>query len=989
MSMIGKKLRHYEITGRLGQGGMGEVFLASDTSLDRKVAIKFLPELIGMDETARKRFMREAKSAAALDHPYICGIHEVGESEGWSYIVMEYVEGLTLKDKLAQGDVPLKEALQWALEIAEALSVAHEKGIIHRDLKPSNIMISRTGHAKVMDFGLAKQLFAAPESGSQEETLTGLTREGTTVGTIPYMSPEQVQGKAIDLRSDLFSFGIVLYEMLTGSNPFKKENSFNTANAICQETPLPFSKYREDVPQKIEELAGRLLAKDPAGRIRKAKEVAEDLKKVLNEISGGQVLSGWGTLTKMLHTLRKPAYLIPLVIILAGIAYFSVQAVRTYKKGEWARETAPKKVEQIMEKDRPVEAAQVLREGLKYAPDSGELNKLKALLLAGSITIDTTPSEAEIYIRDYVATDNDDSSNWELLGRSHFESPEFPSGYHQFRFVKDGYEPVVIAGPLAFAINQKLHPIGEIPEGMVWVRSMQKGEEIQPLVLPADAAEFWMDRYEVTNRQFKEFIDAGGYQNREYWKEPFIKDGQPLDWDEAMVLFRDSSGKTGPATWKFGTYPEGEEDFPVGGVSWYEAAAYAEFVGKSLPTVYHWRCAGHVSVYADIQQYSNFSTEGPAAVGTYHGLGDFGTYDMAGNVKEWCWNEVDGQRFILGGAWNEPAYQFTDFDARDPFDRTNIFGFRCVKYLETLPEALVGSAEFLWRTMDRSNDSPADDQAYQIYLGFHSYDKTKVNGSIDSVDTTSSSLFKKERITFQAAYGNERMIADLYLPKDEDLYSPYQAAIYFPGADGFFSKTLIGVSMRIVTYVVNSGRAVVVPHYKGTLERDLIYEMPHTALFTEPMKYRERSIQWSQDLGKTIDYLEERDDIDTDRISYIGVSWGAYIGPRLVAVEPRIKAAVFAAGGDVPSLGECEEVDPWNFAPRIKGPVLMLNGKYDFTFPEKTSQLPLFHALGTPDKDKKHLQYEGGHEIFDQVKVYLDMNDWLDSKLGPANRNAR
>ncbi|MBN2317893.1 MAG: protein kinase, partial [Acidobacteria bacterium] len=986
MSMIGKSLAHYEIISQLGQGGMGEVFLASDTSLDRKVAIKFLPDSLGLDDTARKRFMREAKSAAALDHPYICSIHEVGESEGRRYIVMEYVEGLTLKDRLVRGNVPLNEALQWALEIAEALAVAHEKGIIHRDLKPSNIMISRADHAKVMDFGLAKQLYAVPESGSQEETLTGLTREGTTVGTIPYMSPEQVQGKAIDLRSDLFSFGIVIYEMLTGINPFKKENSFNTANAICQKTPSPFSKYREDVPQQVEALVFRLLAKDPADRIQKAKEVAEGLKKVLNEISGEQVIFGRNTFAKMLHTLRKPAYLIPLIIILAGIAYFSVHGVKNYYKGKWAREVAPKEVEQYMEQDRPVAAAQVLREGLKYAPESGELNKLKALLVAGSITINTTPPDVEIYIRDYIETDDGDSSNWELLGRSPFTSQEFPSGYHRFRFVKDGYEPVEIAGPLAFEIRQKLYPKGEIPEGMVWVRSMRNGEYLQPLVLPADVAEFWMDRYEVTNRQFKEFVDAGGYQNREYWKQPLIKDGRQLDWEDAMTLLRDSTKRPGPATWGFGTYPEGKADFPVGGVSWYEAAAYAEFMGKSLPTVYHWKCAGSVSVYADIQQYSNFSTEGPAPVGTYHGLGDFGTYDMAGNLKEWCWNEVDDQRFILGGAWNEPAYLFTDFDARDPFERSEIFGFRCIKYMEPPPGALVEPVALLWRPMDRSNDKPADDQAYKIYLDFHSYDKTDVNGSVDPVDETSSSLWIKERVTFQAAYGNERMIADLYLPKDEDVNPPYQAVIYFPGADGFFSRTLIGVSMRVVTYVVNSGRAMIVPHYKGTLERDLINEMPSAALFSEPMKYRERSIYWSKDLGRTIDYLETRDDIDIDKISYIGLSWGAYIGPRLVAVEPRIKAAIFAAGGDVPSLGECEEVDPWNFMPRVKVPVLMLNGKYDFTFPEETSQLPLFNALGTSDKDR--YLYEGGHEIFDQKQVFNDMSDWLDSKLGPANRNA-
>jgi len=238
MPEIGQTISHYRILEKIGVGGMGEVFLAYDASLDRKVAIKFLPETLDQDETAHKRFMREARSAAALNHPYICSIHEVGEVEGKSFIVMEYLEGLTLKDRLEKGRVSLKEAMQWAEEIGEALSVAHEKHIIHRDLKPSNIMLSRTGHVIVMDFGLAKQVSYLPELGSQEETLTALTGEGTTVGTIPYMSPEQVQGKTLDHRSDLFSFGIVVYEILSGINPFLRHSRLYTAEAILREIRL-------------------------------------------------------------------------------------------------------------------------------------------------------------------------------------------------------------------------------------------------------------------------------------------------------------------------------------------------------------------------------------------------------------------------------------------------------------------------------------------------------------------------------------------------------------------------------------------------------------------------------------------------------------------------------------------------------------------------------------------------------------------------------
>ncbi len=985
MSMIGKTVSHYKIIGELGRGGMGEVFLASDTSLDRKVAVKFLPESLSKDEMALKRFMREAKSAAALDHPYICSIHEMGESEGRSYIVMEYVEGQALKDRLARGKAPLKDAVQWAMEMAEALAVAHEKGIIHRDLKPSNIMISQTGHAKVMDFGLAKQLHALPQSGSQEETLTGLTREGVTVGTVPYMSPEQVQGKAVDLRSDLFSFGIVIYEMLSGANPFKKETAFSTADAIQREMPPPLSKYREDVPKQLEDLVFKLLAKAPADRNQQARGAAEVLKKVLNEVSGEQMFSGRSAFARMWNALKRPVYLIPLILILAGVAYLSIRGIKSYQKVRWAQKAAPKEVEQFMEQDRPVAAARVLKEALKYAPDSGELHQLKALLLSNRILIQTMPADAEIYIRDYAGTDNDSPSNWEWLGRSPFTSQEFPSGYHRFRFVKEGFEPIEIAGPRSVNIQQRLHSKHEIPEGMVWVRGVAKGERLPP-VAPENAADFWMDRHEVTNQKFKKFVDAGGYEKKEYWKQPFVKDGRRLAWEAAMALFRDSTGRPGPATWEFGAYPEKEADFPVGGVSWYEAAAYAEFAGKSLPTVYHWKCAGGVYFYADIQQYSNFSAKSLAKVGAYRGLGDFGTYDMAGNIKEWCWNEREGRRYILGGAWNEPSYQFTDPDARQPFDRAESFGFRCVKFTEPLPKALAEPVAFYGSSLDRRKDKPADDRTYNFYLNLHAYDKTELKPSIESVGKTSSKFWKTERVTFQAAYGNERMIADLYLPRDAK--QPYKPVIYMPGADAFLTRIPLGYNLRVITFVLNSGRAMIVPHYKGTLERDLIHAMPYYAFSVEPIKYRERSIQWSKDLRRTIDYLETRKDIDAGKISYIGISWGAYVGPRLVAVEPRIKAAVFAAGGDIAALGACEEVDPYNFAPRVKVPVLMQNGKSDFSFPLETSQVPLFNLLGTPEKDKSHLLYEGGHEIFDQKKVFRDMLDWLDRYLGPTSMHS-
>src|SRR4030042_5982125 len=218
----GEKVKHYEIIELIGKGGMGEVFLARDTILDRKVALKFLPDELEGDTRTRDRFVREAKSAAALDHPFICKIYETGEWHGKAFIAMEFIEGQTLQDRIEQERLGLNDSIRITLEIAEALENAHKAGIVHRDLKPANIMITSQGHKKVMDFGLAKRVLPGGGSAELSRTLTqaSLTERGAIAGTIAYMSPEQARGESVDPRSDIFSLGIILYEMLSGKHPF-------------------------------------------------------------------------------------------------------------------------------------------------------------------------------------------------------------------------------------------------------------------------------------------------------------------------------------------------------------------------------------------------------------------------------------------------------------------------------------------------------------------------------------------------------------------------------------------------------------------------------------------------------------------------------------------------------------------------------------------------------------------------------------------------
>ena len=197
--------------------------------------------------------------------------------------------------------------------------------------------------------------------------------------------------------------------------------------------------------------------------------------------------------------------------------------------------------------------------------------------------------------------------------------------------------------------------------------------------------DFWLDQYEVSNKRFKEFVDGGGYQKRDYWREPFIRDARKVAWDEAIKVFRDSTARPGPSTWELGNYPKGKDDYPVNGVSWYEAAAYAEFAGKKLPTVYHWSYAAGIWAGSHMVPLSNIEgrSEGPLPVGERPAMSPVGAYDMAGNVKEWCWNESRGaKRYLLGGAWNEPSYMFMNPDAQ-PWDRSPTYGFRCASAVAT------------------------------------------------------------------------------------------------------------------------------------------------------------------------------------------------------------------------------------------------------------------------------------------------------------------
>ena len=977
---------HYKITDVLGEGGMGVVYKAEDTKLKRMVALKFLPPHVSLDPEAKERFIHEAQAASALDHHNICTIYEIGESEdGQMYMAMALYEGETLQEKIGRGPLPLEEAADIAQQIAGGLARAHEKDIIHRDIKPANIMITSDGIVKILDFGLAKI------SGR-----TKLTREGTTLGTVAYMSPEQVRGEAVDKRSDIWALGVILYEMITGKIPFEAEFEQAIMYSIVNEEPKPVGK---DVPEEVQDIITGTLRKDPEKRFQSIDEIIIRLKKLKGISESSAERSGkksFADLFKKPKIVISASMVIILLIIIALIPWYQL------RERQQAKELLPR-IENLV-KDRNYFAAyQLALEAEKYLQDDSTFIRLIPGF-ADFLTVSSDPEGVKVYLKRFDPNPGDRIPVREYAGVTPINDLRVVRGGYKVYLEKEGFVPCerVFSSPYAFehvsrsndvSLEVNMLPQEKAVKNMVFV----PGGKYSLVSWDAPASDevslddYYIDKYEVSNRDFKSFIDAGGYSKPQYWIYPFIKDGKVLSREEAISQFTDRTGLPGPRHWVNQEFPEGKSNYPVTNVSWYEAAAYAEFAGKILPTVFQWEKAARNGAYQiydlvmpwglktpneNILQRANFEGNGTVAVDSFEfGISPFGCYNMAGNVKEWCLNDVNDSHVATGGSWHDPVYSFAYFAVYPGFYSENGTGFRCVR----TAEPVTGQQGAMKINLEKRIPvyKPVDEKTYEAFLTQYKYDKKPLDPEV--VERTETADWVKEKVTF-SGLDNDRIIAYLFLPKRAA--KPYQCLQWIPHSGVINGSQRTDESAEFfLGPQIKAGRAILAVVPEGAIGRPRKpgYEWPGI----ETVKYREQVIRYAIEFRLGLDYLATRSDIDMDRIAFIGTSWGATnTGIIIAAIESRYRSVIFAAGGIHRSaIRMLPEVNPINFASHIKPPKLLLNGKYDEAFPPETEALPFYKLLREP---KQLSLVESGHVPQLEQRVPI-INKWLDDTLGPVN----
>ena len=643
------------------------------------------------------------------------------------------------------------------------------------------------------------------------------------------------------------------------------------------------------------------------------------------------------------------------------------------EKLNWARQDAIPRLYQLIQDGKSADAYKLGKEIEFIIPEDSMLVRAFAKI-SRKVSIFSEPKGAEIYRKDY----NSDDSTFEYLGTTPVKDIRFPWVYSLLKLEKDGFETIKIGThPYALKTGENkflIPPAGTIPTGMVLIPggatslNMPGLDHLDKIDLPS----CYMDKHEVTNAEYKKFMDEGGYTNSALWPDKLIFNGKTIKFENAMKKFVDGTNMTGPSTWEAGYFPDGQADFPVSGISWYEAKAFAKWLNKSLPSVYHWNRAAGTKSSASIIPKSNFNGKSTLAVGSTGGVSSFGNYDMAGNVREWCENKsIEDTRVILGGGFDDLTYMFTDFYAQGPWMRGSTNGFRCMKEIGNSNQSAYEEISLPFR--DYYTEEPVTDETFNFFLKQFDYDKTPLEAKILDIDDSYPYAIT-EKIMFKAAYDNEEIIAYLFTPKNGK--PPYKAIVYFPGSNAIHDNNSTVISPKQFDYFLKSNYAVIHPIYKGTYERGTALTSDYQ---NETVLYKDHVIWWGKDLKRSIDYLESREDINSSQLAYYGVSWGGGMGALMIPIEKRFKVGLLYVAG-LMFQKALPEVDQINYVTRINIPTIMMNGKYDHFFPLETSQQPMYDLMSTPIEDKKHYVFETGHYV-PRKELAKEMLGWLEKYL--------
>jgi dienelactone hydrolase len=659
------------------------------------------------------------------------------------------------------------------------------------------------------------------------------------------------------------------------------------------------------------------------------------------------------------------------LVLFVGVGF----AVKRSLDRSWAGGAAVLEVEALAATQAYGPALEILERALGYLPENPDLLAQLEEVSASPI-LETIPTGASVYTRDYEGVEE-----WALVGETPLTGVRVPRRVTRWRIVKDGFAEMEIVGPpggpTAVRPGAPVPPLtlvesGSVPEDMIPVpgsNGVTFITGIDPLA-QRDLSSFFIDRHEVTNEAFQQFVDDGGYERSEFWEEPFVLDGRILSFEQAMERFRDVTGRPGPAGWEVGRYP-------VGGVSWYEAAAYAEFVGKSLPTIHHWTAAAGPNLAAAVVSGSNFGSAATVPVGQTPSLSAWGASDMAGNVREWLWTASGDMRHNLGGGWSDNTYFFTFANVQSPWDRLPVNGFRLAVYPEGVdlddpawaPEPLL--------SRDYAEEEPVADEIFEVYRAQFDYDPAPLDVRIEREVELS---YGTGQLVSYGGVGWGRIQAVVLVPANAA--PPYQTVVFYPGSGAIRIPEASPESMTpLLGNLVRSGRAVILPVLRGMYQRQdgLASTWPN-----ETRAYVDYVRSWVEEFRRSIDYLESRPDIDTGKLAYYGASWGGRMGAIIAAVEPRLSTAILWSGG-LASGAALPEVDQINYVTRVTMPVLMLNGPFDSIEPVEEAQLPMYRLLGTPPEHKRRVEIPGAGHALPDIPVTRESLAWLDQYLGPVN----